>query len=294
MSPVTEDAVVGATTARQVVFVGPMGVGKTTAVTALSDVPVVGTDVRQSTPSCTEAPQDGKTTTTVGIDDGEWPDPAGRRVALLGTPGQVRFASARESVTAHRARIVLWVFGQRPDAAFQIGRWLELLGDESVWARTVVALTRLQGPHPERAVDVARSALDPRFQHVPLLAADPEIRSAMLCTADGMNLCSLGVPQADDVGRLAALNSSMYAIASSQAEIVAEGAASPQQTMVSLSTGRGHVVLASFVQPPLGQLLLSVSADAAQLGFLVGRAREAAVGIQEWLTKEQAKGGTPA
>ena len=26
----------------------------------------------------------------------------------------------------------------------------------------------------------------------------------------------------------------------------------------------------------------------------VGQAREAAVGIQEWLTKEQAKGGTPA
>lgn len=148
MSPVTHDAVVGATTARQVVFVGPMGVGKTTAVTSLSDVPVVGTDVRQSTLSFTEVPQGGKTTTTVGIDDGEWTDPEGRRVALLGTPGQVRFSSARESVTAHRARIVLWVFGQRPDAAFQIGRWLELLGDESVWARTAVALTRLQGEHP--------------------------------------------------------------------------------------------------------------------------------------------------
>lgn len=118
-----------------------------------------------------------------------------------------------------------------------------------------------------------------------------EIRSAMLSTADGMNLCSLGVPQAD-VGRLAALNSSMYAIASSQAEIVTAGAASPQQTMVSLSTGQGHVVLASFVQPPLGQLLLSVSADTTQLGFLVVRAREATVGIQEWLTQEQAK-GTP-
>lgn len=64
------------------------------------------------------------------------------------TTGQVRFSSARESVTAHRARIVLWVFGRRPDAAFQIGRWLELLSDESVWARTVVALTRLQGEHP--------------------------------------------------------------------------------------------------------------------------------------------------
>ena len=63
---------------------------------------------------------------------------------------------------------------------------------------------------------------------------------------------------------------------------------------MSLPTGRGHVVLVSFVQPPLGQLLLSVSADTAQLGFLVVRAREAAVGIQEWLTQEQAKGDTPA
>lgn len=175
MPPSSTDAVVGATTARQVVFVGPMGVGKTTAVTALSDVPVVGTDVRQSTLAFSEPVQAGKTTTTVGIDYGEWTDPEGRRVALLGTPGQVRFSSARESVTAHRARIVLWVFGQRPDTAFQIGRWLELLGDESVWARTVVALTRVAGDHPDRAVDVARRALDPRFQHVPLHVADPRV-----------------------------------------------------------------------------------------------------------------------
>ncbi|MDY6054901.1 roadblock/LC7 domain-containing protein [Micrococcus sp.] len=120
----------------------------------------------------------------------------------------------------------------------------------------------------------------------------PEIRSVTLCTADGMNLCSLGVSQ-EDVGRLAALNSSLYAIASSQAEIVSEGAASPTQTMVSLSTGRGHAVLTSFVQPPLGQLLLSVSADSAQLGFLVVRAREAAAGIQQWLAEEQVKQGLP-
>lgn len=270
MSPVTEDAVVGATTARQVVFVGPMGVGKTTAVTALSDVPVVGTDVRQSTLSSTEVPQGGKTTTSVGIDYGEWTDPAGRRVALLGTPGQVRFSSARESVAAHRARIVLWVFGQRPDAAFQIGRWLELLGDESVWARTVVSLTRLQGAHPERAVDVARRALDPRFQHVPLLAADFEEVSLDPEIAEHWELRSRVI------GTMA-----LPRLQQLQAEIVSEGAASPQQTMVSLSTGRGHVVLASFVQPPLGQLLPSVSADTAQLGFLVVRARQAAVGIQE-------------
>lgn len=145
LSPAPSDAVIGATTARQVVFVGPMGVGKTTAVTALSDVSVAGTDVRRSTLAFTEPAQDGKTTTTVGIDYGEWTDPEGRRIALLGTPGQVRFSSARDSVTARRARLVLWVFGQRPDAAFEIGRWLELLGDESVWGRTVASLALTPG-----------------------------------------------------------------------------------------------------------------------------------------------------
>ncbi|MGC5049412.1 hypothetical protein [Micrococcus porci] len=40
---------------------------------------------------------------------------------------------------------MLWVFGQRPDAAFEIGRWLELLGDESVWARTVASLALTPG-----------------------------------------------------------------------------------------------------------------------------------------------------
>ncbi|MDY6054902.1 hypothetical protein [Micrococcus sp.] len=173
MSAAPAGAVVGATTARQVVFVGPMGVGKTTAVTALSDIPVVGTDVRQSTLTFAEPSQEGKTTTTVGIDYGEWTDPEGNRIALLGTPGQVRFSSARESVTAGRARVVLWIFGQRPDAAFQIGRWLELLGDASVWSRTVIALTRLEGADPERAIALARRTLDPRFQHVPVLVADP-------------------------------------------------------------------------------------------------------------------------
>lgn len=45
MTQPAASAVVGATTSHQVVFVGPMGVGKTTAVKALSDIPIVSTDV---------------------------------------------------------------------------------------------------------------------------------------------------------------------------------------------------------------------------------------------------------
>lgn len=118
----------------------------------------------------------------------------------------------------------------------------------------------------------------------------PEIRSAMLCTADGMNLCALGI-EPQDVGRMAALNSSLFAVSSSQAEIVSSGAASRSETMVNVSTGRGHLALASFVQAPLGQMLLSLSAEGLQLGTLIVHARPASADIQQWLAKAQADGG---
>lgn len=168
--------VVGATTGHQVVFVGPMGVGKTTAVKALSDIPVVSTDVTQSRLAFIEVPQDGKTTTTVGIDYGEWADDDGRRVGLYGTPGQVRFSSARTSVTAQHSRIVLWIYGQRPDAGFQISRWLDVLGGEEVHDRVLIALTRLDGADPEKAVKVARHSIDPTLHRIPVTTADPRER----------------------------------------------------------------------------------------------------------------------
>lgn len=121
----------------------------------------------------------------------------------------------------------------------------------------------------------------------------PEIRSAMLCTADGMNLCALGI-EPQDVGRMAALNSSLFAVSSSQAEIVSSGAASRSETMVNVSTGHGHLVLASFVQAPLGQMLLSLSAEGLQLGTLIVRARQARADIQQWLSQAQAEGGLTA
>lgn len=121
----------------------------------------------------------------------------------------------------------------------------------------------------------------------------PEIRSAMLCTADGMNLCALGI-EPQDVGRMAAPNSSLLAVSSSQAEIVSAGAVSRSETMVNVSTGRGHLVLASFVQAPLGQMLLSLSAEGLQLGTLIVHARQASADIQQWLAKAQADGDLTA
>lgn len=95
---------------------------------------------------------------------------------LYGTPGQVRFSSVRTSATARRSRIVLWIYGQRPDAGFQISRWLDVLGGEDVHDRVLIALTRLDGADPEKAIKVARHSIDPSLHSIPMTTADPRER----------------------------------------------------------------------------------------------------------------------
>ncbi|GAB95131.1 hypothetical protein BJY21_004160 [Kineosphaera limosa] len=175
-------SVLGSTTQRQVAFVGPLGVGKTTAVRAISDVPVVSTEVIRSSVAVGPKRAAEKPTTTVGIDYGEWVTPDGTRVGVLGTPGQLRFASARSSVVARRASIVLWGFGDRPETVEEMAEWLTRIGDETVWARTIVALTRREAREDEAMPNLGdfRARLAPFRPDMPLLEADPRDRDQVV------------------------------------------------------------------------------------------------------------------
>lgn len=73
-------------TAFRIVFAGPLGAGKTTAIAALSDTPPISTDVESA-----EARAAGKATTTVAFDYGQVALPSGDHLMLYGTPGQARF-----------------------------------------------------------------------------------------------------------------------------------------------------------------------------------------------------------
>lgn len=70
----------------KIVFAGPIGAGKTTAIAALSDAPPVSTEVESA-----EARAVGKATTTVAFDYGQIVLEGGDVVQLYGTPGQQRF-----------------------------------------------------------------------------------------------------------------------------------------------------------------------------------------------------------
>ncbi|WP_245391541.1 GTP-binding protein [Thioflexithrix psekupsensis] len=71
----------------KIVFTGSMGAGKTTAIAAISEIPVINTDVRATDPTTLQR----KATTTVAMDYGELTLEDGQKLRLYGTPGQLRF-----------------------------------------------------------------------------------------------------------------------------------------------------------------------------------------------------------
>jgi hypothetical protein len=70
----------------KVVFTGPVGSGKTTAIQTLSDIEVVQTETAAS-----DHIRDLKPSTTVAMDYGHMKLASGDKVHLYGTPGQKRF-----------------------------------------------------------------------------------------------------------------------------------------------------------------------------------------------------------
>lgn len=71
----------------KILFVGPMGAGKTTAIRAISDIEPVSTEAQNS-----DTERHAKATTTVALDYGEISLDSGDTIMLYGIPGQERFS----------------------------------------------------------------------------------------------------------------------------------------------------------------------------------------------------------
>ena len=71
---------------RKIIFTGPVGAGKTTAIASISDIKPIATDEYASDMTKSRKPQ-----TTVAMDYGLIRLSDNERVHLYGTPGQERF-----------------------------------------------------------------------------------------------------------------------------------------------------------------------------------------------------------
>ncbi len=94
----------------KIIFTGPVGAGKSTAIASISDIPPVTTDEKAS-----DMTQNRKPATTVAMDYGIMKLDGGERIHLYGTPGQERFDFMWDILTEGGIGLILLVNNSRPD-----------------------------------------------------------------------------------------------------------------------------------------------------------------------------------
>jgi hypothetical protein len=105
----------------------------------------------------------------------------------------------------------------------------------------------------------------------------PLLRCAVLCTPDGFNICSVGLNEYQ-VGKMAALSSSMLSVGDATVATLAQGDAPVSNLdvmtleagglqIVSTKVPRpgGHLILMACARAPLGVVLVNVKAAVGDL-----------------------------
>lgn len=117
----------------KIVFCGPVGAGKTTAIAALSSAPIVRTDEQ-----ATDMTRARKDTTTVAMDFGVIDLSESERIHLYGTPGQERFDFMWDILKKGALGVVLLLDNSRRAPLEDLDFYLDAFGD--LIGRTAVAI----------------------------------------------------------------------------------------------------------------------------------------------------------
>ncbi|MDT4331717.1 MULTISPECIES: ATP/GTP-binding protein [unclassified Methylomonas] len=107
----------------KIIFTGPVGAGKTTAIHSISDLPPVKTDAAAS-----DMTKNRKESTTVAMDYGVMNLPGGEKIHLYGTPGQERFDFMWEILTVGGIGLVLLLDNTRADPFQDMKFFLDAFG----------------------------------------------------------------------------------------------------------------------------------------------------------------------
>lgn len=107
----------------KIIFAGPVGSGKTTSISSVSDIMVVGTEAKAS-----DEVQERKANTTVAMDYGVLNLDGGMKVHLYGTPGQDRFSFMWEILSEGAMGFVILIDSARPDPMNDLETYIKAFG----------------------------------------------------------------------------------------------------------------------------------------------------------------------
>lgn len=161
----------------KIVIAGAFGVGKTTFVAAISEIPIASTEALMPVAA---APTDdvslarGKTTTTVAMDFGRIAVDEGLTLYLFGTPGQDRFWFLWDDLARGALAAIVLVDTRNLAASWPAIAYFERRGDIPF----TVVVNLFDGQLTHELAEV-RDALD-LPPHIPLTTADARDRHNVL------------------------------------------------------------------------------------------------------------------
>lgn len=154
----------------KILFIGPMGAGKTTAISALSDSVPITTEAENY-----DLEQFEKATTTVAMDYGELYLANDELVALYGIPGQEHFSFMWEVLAEGALGAVLLINHQQANARQQLAFYLDAFPDLVKRGALVIAIG-----HAEQAGDNILQAYQQELAHrslaLPLFLTDVRVK----------------------------------------------------------------------------------------------------------------------
>lgn len=162
----------------KLLFAGPMGAGKTTAIRAISEIEPISTEVAN-----TDNDECAKAETTVAMDYGELTLDTGHKLLLYGSPGQRRFEFMWPLLAQGALGVVVLIDNSRPDPLTDLADFLTAFTAQIQAGRVVVAVGRLDS-HPQPSLDDYVGAIAARGEFLPVIAADVRRRDAVVGVLD--------------------------------------------------------------------------------------------------------------
>ena len=150
----------------KIIFTGPVGVGKTTAIAAISDEPPIQTDARASDMTLAR-----KANTTVAMDYGVIRLDELTKVHLYGTPGQERFDFMWEILSQGSIGLILMLDNTRSNPLKDLQFFMEAFADLIAMAPMVIGVSKMDlqsKPH----LDVYREYMNSNNINAPVFEVD--------------------------------------------------------------------------------------------------------------------------
>ena len=149
----------------KILFSGTTGAGKTTAIAAVSEIPPLSTDVRNTDAGL------AKQMTTVGLDYGEVTLDGGEKLRLYGTPGQKRFDFMWKILAPGSLGLIILIDNRQPNPLADLDMYLEGFAQLIKDTACIVAVGRTE-THPLPNMEQFATHLAARGVLCPVLPCD--------------------------------------------------------------------------------------------------------------------------